>query len=326
MAVTLERKHRAASRPEREPNAQTLPGPVAFVGAGKVGTALASLLHERGVDVAIAGRTAQSGKRAARTAGLDPERAKDVAAAVEGARIVFLTVPDDAIEQVCREIADAGGWRPDHGVVHCSGALPSTVLASAETAGAQIASFHPLQAFADVDAAIRQIPGSAFAIEGDPDLAADLDRLAALLGGTAIHLRASQKTLYHAAAAILSNYTVTLAATAADLLVREGLAPDANTALGYLLPLLRGTVNNLEALGLPAALTGPIARGDAGTVARHLVALEKCAPEVVDLYRELAEQTIPLAREKAGLTDEAIARLRDALAGREHPDVDTSCD
>ncbi|HET9493548.1 MAG TPA: Rossmann-like and DUF2520 domain-containing protein [Chloroflexia bacterium] len=326
MAVTLERKHRAASRPDRESAARVLPGPVAFVGAGKVGTALASLLHARGVDVAIAGRTTQASRRAARTAGLDPERAKDVAAAVEGARIVCLAVPDDAIEQVCREIADAGGWRPDHGVVHCSGALPSTVLASAKAAGAQIASFHPLQAFADVDAAIRQIPGSAFAIEGDPDLAADLDRLAALLGGTAIHLRANQKTLYHAAAAILSNYTVTLAATAADLLVREGLAPDSNTALGYLLPLLRGTVNNLEALGLPAALTGPIARGDAGTVARHLVALEKCAPEVLDLYRELAEQTIPLAREKTGLSDEAIARLRNALAGREHPDVDTSCD
>ena len=326
MAVTLERKHRAASRPDREPAARVLPGPVAFVGAGKVGTALAALLHERGVDVAIAGRTTQASRRAARTAGLDPSQAKDIASAIEGAHIVFLTVPDDAIEQVCREIAEAGGWRPGHGVVHCSGALPSTVLASAKAAGARVASFHPLQAFAGVDAAIRQIPGSAFAIEGDPGLAADLDRLAALLGGTAIHLRANQKTLYHAAAAILSNYTVTLAATAADLLVREGLAPDANTALGYLLPLLRGTVNNLEALGLPAALTGPIARGDAGTVARHLVALEKCAPEVLDLYRELAEQTIPLAREKAGLSGEAIAHLRDALAGKEHPEVDTSCD
>jgi len=326
MAVTLERKHRAASRPGTAPSAQTLPGPVAFVGAGKVGTALASLLHARGVDVAIAGRSAAAGRRAARTAGLDPSQAKDVAAAVEGAGIVFLTVPDDAIEGVCSEIAEAGGWRPDHGVVHCSGALPSTVLAAAQDAGARVASFHPLQAFADVDAAIRQIPGSAFAIEGDPDLAADLDRLAVLLGGSAIHLRANQKTLYHAAAAILSNYTVTLAATAADLLVREGLAPDANTALGYLLPLLRGTVNNLEAFGLPAALTGPIARGDAGTVARHLVALDKCAPEVLALYRALAEQTIPLAREKSGLSDDAVARLRDALSGKEPPEVDTSCD
>jgi predicted short-subunit dehydrogenase-like oxidoreductase (DUF2520 family) len=326
MAVTFERKHRTAPRPGTEPAAKTLPGPVAFIGGGKVGTALASLLQARGVDVAIAGRSAAAGKRAARTAGLDPSQAKDRAAAVEGARIVFLTVPDDAIEEVCREIAGAGGWRRDHGVVHCSGALPSTVLASAREAGARIASFHPLQAFAGVDAAIRQIPGSAFAIEGDPDLASDLDRLAVLLGGSAVHLRANQKTLYHAAAALLSNYTVTLAATAADLLVREGLAPDANTALRYLLPLLRGTVNNLEALGLPGALTGPIARGDAGTVARHLVALDKCAPEVLDLYRELAEQTIPLAREKSGLSEEDIARLRDALAGKEPPEVDTSCD
>src|SRR5204863_9917097 len=133
---------------------------------------------------------------------------------------------------------------------------------------------------------------------GDGALVAQLDRLVELLGGTPLHLRAEEKTLYHAAATIASNYTVTLAALAADLLVREGIAPDANAALGHLIPLLRGTIDNLDTLGLPDALTGALARGDAGTVARHIEALQACAPDTAQLYRHLARLTLPLATEK----------------------------
>ena len=307
LAATLDRKHTDARQ-------QALPGAIGFIGAGKVGTALASLLHARGVDVvAVSGRSMADARRMALAAGLGGTAAKERAATLAGADIVFLTVPDDAIAPLCKEIAAEGGWRYGQGVVHCSGALSSEVLQPARDSGALVASFHPLQAFASLSAALDNIPGATFALEGDPALVAQLDRLVELLGGTALHLRAGEKTLYHAAAAIASNYTVTLAALASDLLVREGVAPDLNTALHYLMPLLKGTVDNLDTLGLPDALTGPLARGDVGTIARHLEALEACAPELAHLYRHLARLTLPLAREKGHLDSEMVRGLERLL-------------
>jgi predicted short-subunit dehydrogenase-like oxidoreductase (DUF2520 family) len=252
----------------------------------------------------------------ASAAALDPTAASSRAGTLAKASIVFLTVPDDAIGPLCREIADLGGWHPGHKVVHCSGALSSHVLQPARDAGALVASFHPLQAFASLEAAVASMPGSTFALEGDPTPLAELGRFVDLLGGTPLHLTADEKTIYHAAAAIASNYTVALAALASDLLVQRGIAPDANTALRYLLPLLRGTVENLSALGLPDALTGPLARGDVGTVRRHIRALdecEPCAPGLADLYRHLAQATLPLAQEKGGLDEATVESIRKEL-------------
>ncbi len=312
-----QRQPEAAPTPPT-PSTPPLPGPIGFIGAGKVGTALASLLHARGVNVrAVAGRTMTSSHRMAVAARLAPGTATSRAATVAHSDVVFLTVPDDAIGPLCQEIAASGGWREGQGVVHCSGALSSSVLQPAADMGALVASFHPLQSFASTEAAVAHMPGSTFAIEGDDPLVEQLDQLARVLDGVAIHLTATQKTLYHAAAVIASNYTVTLAALASGLLVGQGIAPDLNTALRYLTPLLRGTMDNLDALGLPAALTGPIARGDAGTVARHLHALDQTAPELARIYRDLGKSTLPLAVEKNRLSRETIESLQRALEEKE---------
>lgn len=304
MAATLRREQTTAKQ-------GTLPGPVGFIGAGKVGTALATLLHRRGVDVvAVSGRDLAGSKSIARAAGLPPEAANERSRTLSLASIVFLTVPDDAIGPLCREIAQEGGWREGQGVAHCSGALPSDVLQPARNMGALAASFHPLQAFATPEAALAHMTGSTFALEGDPPLVAQLTTFVRLLGGTPLFLRAEDKTLYHAAAALASNYAVTLAALASDLLVRDGIAPDVDTALRYLMPLLRGTLDNLDALGLPGALTGPLVRGDAGTVARHIEALEGCcSPDIAHLYRHLARLTLPLAQQKGGLDEATVEEL-----------------
>lgn len=291
-----------------------LPGPVGFIGAGKVGTALASLLYARGVEIAgVSGRSLESGRRMARLAGLSPSAAQEQEATVARANLVFLTVPDDAIGPLCEELAAKGVWRQGQGVVHCSGSLPSSVLQPARDAGALVASFHPLQAFATAEAALAHMPGSVFALEGDPTLVAQLEKLVKLLEGTALLLTPEQKTIYHAAAVLASNYAVTLAALASQMLVRSGAASNVNEGLRYLLPLIRGTVDNLAALGLPDALTGPLVRGDAGTVARHLAALEESTPEIAHLYRHLAQVTLPLARQKGHLDEETLAEIRALL-------------
>lgn len=323
MAVALKDMQQTGTKPPPEdapstPATPRLPGPIGFIGAGKVGTALASLLHARGVNVrAVAGRTTTSSHRMAIAARLAPGTATSRAATVAHCDIVFLTVPDDAIGPLCKEIAASGGWREGQGVAHCSGALPSNVLQPAADMGAMVASFHPLQTFASTEAAVAHMPGSTFAIEGDRPLVEQLDLLARVLDGIAIHLTATQKTLYHAAAVMASNYTVTLAALASGLLVSQGIAPDDATALRYLMPLLRGTVDNLHALGLPDALTGPIARGDAGTVARHLAALDQQAPELAQVYRDLGKSTLPLAIEKNRMARETIETLMQALEEKE---------
>jgi predicted short-subunit dehydrogenase-like oxidoreductase (DUF2520 family) len=283
-----------------------------------VGTALAALLHARGVEViAVSGRTLEDSRRMAISAGLSTRTASDRAATVATSALVFLTVPDDDIAPLCQDIATTEGWRAGQGVVHCSGALPSDVLMPAREQGALAASFHPLQTFASLDAAIAHMPGSTFALEGDAPLVAQLERLVELLGGAPLHLRAEEKTLYHAAATIASNYTVTLAALAADLLVREGVSPDPNAALRHLIPLLRGTIDNLDTLGLPDALTGALARGDTGTVARHIEALQACAPETAQLYTHLARLTLPLAQQKSRLDKKTIKTLREILGEQE---------
>jgi predicted short-subunit dehydrogenase-like oxidoreductase (DUF2520 family) len=125
-------------------------------------------------------------------------------------------------------------------------------------------------------------------------------------------LRAEDRALYHASAVLASNYVVTLLKLASDLWLRFGY--DRATALQALLPLLRGAVVNLETLGLPAALTGPVARGDVESVRRHIEALAQAAPELLGVYTTLGNETVPVALAGSGLDEETAARLRELFA------------
>ena len=265
---------------------------LAIAGAGRVGSALALLLAGRGWTIRgvwsrspdPAGRLAQQVGAAAWT---DPARLAE-------AQLVLLTVPDGAIAACCQAVAQAGGWRSGQGVVHCSGAVEVSALAPAQVAGAVIGGFHPLQAFATVEAALTVLPGSFFALEGAGPLTAWLPALAQSLNGTWQWLAPGARPLYHAGAVFASNYVVTLFSVGVNLLTQAGLTP--TQASAALLSLTQGAVRNLATVGLPAALTGPIRRGDAETIVRHLAALDAAAPALSDLYRALARQTLPLAQ------------------------------
>ncbi len=281
-----------------------------FIGPGTVGSALARGLAAAGYSVALFGRRAE---RLHRVLDRIPggRRAASAQALVEASDVVFLTVPDDAI----RPAAESLAWGSGKSAVHCSGASSLDLLAHAAGQGAAVGVFHPLQSFATAEQAERNLPGSAFGIEASTeDLLSDLREMAASLGGTPLTV-SGDKAIYHASAVFASNYLVTLLDVASGLWRALGLSRE--DGLRALLPLVRGTIENLETIGLPDALTGPIARGDVGTIERHLSALAQVAPDALPLYKELARTAIPIARAKGGLDEAAAERVRELLNRRE---------
>jgi predicted short-subunit dehydrogenase-like oxidoreductase (DUF2520 family) len=225
----------------------------------------------------------------------------------EAAEFVFVTTPDDAIASVVAEIK----WRLGQSVVHCSGADSTDILEPAREAGAQVGAFHPLQTLASVKQAIDNIPGSTFAIEAEEPLLTALKEMASALDGTWIKLESSDKVLYHAAAVIACNYMVTLIKLSTDLWQTFDVPTEQATKA--LMPLLRGTLNNIDNVGIPNCLTGPIARGDTGTIKKHLEALKRGAPSVLSTYRELGLQTIPVALAKGRVNQEQAKEMESLL-------------
>jgi predicted short-subunit dehydrogenase-like oxidoreductase (DUF2520 family) len=153
-----------------------------------------------------------------------------------------------------------------------------------------------LQTFADVTQAIENIPGSTFALEAEKPLLAMLKDMATAVEGHWIELKAGDKVIYHASAVIACNYLVTLVKLAADLWQTFDIPR--GQAVQALLPLIKGTIHNIDTVGIPQCLTGPIARGDTGTVEKHLHALREAAPGLLSAYRELGLQTVPIALAK----------------------------
>jgi predicted short-subunit dehydrogenase-like oxidoreductase (DUF2520 family) len=235
--------------------------------------------------------------------------------AASRAELVLLTVPDDAIEAACRELVAARAFGRGALVAHCSGALSSECLASArEALDCHVASFHPLQSFPTVEAALASLPGSYCFGEGDEPALAALEALGAAIGARCVRIDTEHKPLYHAAAVMACNYLTGLMDAA--LTLAAGAHIERRTAWQALEPLIRATLDNVSKLGPEAALTGPIARGDRGVVTTHLAALDRVAPEIADLYRALGSWTLGLALRKGTIDQTAARALREVLAER----------
>jgi predicted short-subunit dehydrogenase-like oxidoreductase (DUF2520 family) len=296
-------------------------GRVGVIGAGAVGGAIARALAARGAQIqAIASRTAAHAQAlaAALPAGVAVASADAVAADSD---MVLVAVPDDAISKVAAETH----WRAGQLVMHLSGAQGAAALAAAGAQSARIAALHPLMTFPrtaeapSTEAILRRLAGCAWAFEADDETSiAQIMAISQALDGRAIRLTAADRAPYHLAAVLASNYVVTLLAAAVALWGTFG-AP-AETALEALLPLTRATVEQLEAVGLPSALTGPIARGDVGTVRTHLDWLTDhiaSTPDLLrlrDAYISLARLTIPIALDKGSLSPETAEALRRLLS------------
>jgi predicted short-subunit dehydrogenase-like oxidoreductase (DUF2520 family) len=280
-----------------------------IIGAGTVGTALAVRLNRAGYNIAaVTSRSITSAQRLTRLCGQGIVY-ENLQGTVDNSDLVFITTPDDAIALVVNQVQ----WHRGQYLVHCSGADSLDVLEPARIVGAKVGSFHPLQTFANIQKAIENLPGSTFALEAEDDLLAILKSMADKLEGHWIKLGAGDKAAYHTAAVMTSNYLVTLVKLATDLWGSFGVPRQ--QAVQALLPLLKGTLNNIENLSIPNALTGPIARGDIGTVQIHLNTLKETAPATLPVYCELGAQTVPVALAKGKINEHQAKELAEIFYG-----------
>jgi predicted short-subunit dehydrogenase-like oxidoreductase (DUF2520 family) len=275
-----------------------------FIGLGKVGIPLARLWYAAGYVVrAVHSRTLFKADELAVQVGAVV--VSTPAEVVNAADLTLLTVPDDVIESLAADLgqSDLHG----KGVIHTSGARDAAILGILADRGALVGSLHPVFPFADVDTALTTLPGAVFAVEAEADvLRGWLTAMVLALRGHVMVIPAGHKAAYHSALVFASNYTVTLYAIAERLLVELGAEPRvADQALNG---LLRGTVENLQRKGVPQALTGPLVRGDIGTLAAHLAALEQTP--YGRLYRELARQSFPMLQARLIETDSIERVLR----------------
>jgi predicted short-subunit dehydrogenase-like oxidoreductase (DUF2520 family) len=280
---------------------------IGVVGAGTVGTALAVRLSEKGCSVvAVCDQSLSSAQHLAKlVTGCQIYHTTQEVADV--AELVFITTPDDIISRIASEVQ----WHAGQDVVHCSGAHSVDILEPVKQFGAKAGSFHPLQTFANVEHAMENLPGSTFALEAPEPLLSRLKELASLLKGKWVELKPEDKVLYHIAAVFISNYLVTLVKLALDLWQVFGVPP--TRATKALLPLLQGTVNNIDHIGLPNCLTGPISRGDIGTIRKHLNALEDRDSTLLTTYKDLGSQTIPIALAKGKIDKNRAEELKALL-------------
>lgn len=285
---------------------------VAIIGAGKVGSVLAKSLSQRGYQLTgIASRTFQSADKLAREVGAKATvKAADI---TSDAEIILIATPDRCISQVIHNLIMDGGLRAGQFVFHTSGGVEVEMLNPAKKLGAFIGGIHPLQSFADTQGFIENLAGIYFALGGDQEAVNVAEEMVSEFVGKSFIISDKDRPLYHGAACIVSNYFVSLMHWAAGIYAEFGLSPQ--QAADALMPLVEGTIKNIQQLGPRDALTGPISRGDAGTIAAHLAGLEN--ENEKKLYAQLGLYTLGVALEKGTVSDEQAKAVRQLLTSRQ---------
>jgi len=269
-----------------------------IVGAGHVGRVLGRLFYRHGVfDIQdVLTRSEASALDAVAFIGAGRALAGiQTASDLRPAAVWMLAVGDDQIEPVCAALA-AAGLLGEATVFHCSGAKASSELRAASRAGARVASIHPVRSFADPQAVADAFAGTWCGVEGDEEALALLAPAFEAIGARLVTIDPAAKTVYHAASVFASNYLVTVLDAALRAYTAAGVPPEVARELAR--PLASETLANVFRLGAPAALSGPVARGDFATVARQQAALEDWDPATATLYAALVEATTALAARK----------------------------
>lgn len=266
-----------------------------LVGAGHVGRVLGRLFAAGGVFALQDVLTRSPASAQAAVAFIGAGQPCADLAAMRAARVWLLAVSDDQIAPACAALAAAHDVQGAI-VLHCSGAKASHELQAAREQGALVASVHPIRSFADPDGVARDFAGTFCGVEGDAGALALLGPAFEAIGARTVAIDAEAKTVYHAAAVFASNYLVTVLDAALRAYQAAGVPEQVARELAR--PLASETLNNVFRLGPAAALSGPIARGDAATVARQQQALLEWDAPTGRLYEALVAPTADLARRK----------------------------
>lgn len=278
------------------------------VGAGQVAIALAGALRQAGFPVlGLWARQPAAARAAAALAGVAAFSPAPPDLLLE-AEVVLIAVKDDAVGEVAERLVGTGLLGERHVLLHCSGSTAADV-AFAPVLGkvGGVGTLHPLRAIAHAKDLLKgkgALKGTVFGIEGDARGLAAARQITTALGGVALPIEGATMARYHAAAAIASNFAVAVLDAAVELLASAGVERDA--ALAALVPLAQGAIANAGQHGTAGGLTGPIRRGDAGTVQRHLDAVAHDA-ELAQLYRVLGRRALALAQ--AGLKPDGALAL-----------------
>lgn len=276
-----------------------------FVGPGRVGLSLGYALwqEEAVAELTYCGRRPEPPSHPLFTQGV-ARYVHGLERPAEGTTAVFLAVPDDLLTELAMALAGQGRAPGEVPAFHLSGAFSAEVLAPLHRQGYRVGCLHPLQAIAHAVTGADRLRGCWYAVSGDPVATAAARRILMALGGRTLEIPATHRARYHAAAVLVSNYLPVLLASGARLLAEAGVSPD--DALEALLPLARGTLDNLAELGPGGALTGPVARGDVETVDLHLRVLDS---RERSLYLTLGREMLRVAGDR--IPEEAREALRE---------------
>jgi predicted short-subunit dehydrogenase-like oxidoreductase (DUF2520 family) len=291
------------------------------IGAGRVGTTVSYTLAEKDLPniklKAISSRSMESLNRAKKILGSKAAGViftRENSKAVSLANCILICTPDDVINSVCSDIfKDKSKDFKNYYAIHFSGSKSLEVLNSARAAGAEIASIHPLKSFASIEEAIKSLPGTIFGVTYSSTESKKMaEFLVKSLGGEIIEVENNKKPLYHAAACVASNYLVTLINYAVLIHKKMGIKPE--DSLKGLMGLVEDTVSNIKKMGIEKSLTGPIARGDIGTIKEHVKSFnEFFSKEDSALYRMMGIETSKIAHQNKWIKESTVDELKEIL-------------
>jgi predicted short-subunit dehydrogenase-like oxidoreductase (DUF2520 family) len=280
----------------------------AIIGAGRLGTTLGHSLSQQGFHIISAScRSLSSARESVDIIG-EGRPVTDNKKAAANAETVILSVPDDSIKDVVNELSSLDLDKKF--IFHCSGILSSRILQPLRKSGAVTASIHPVQSFPKKSRNSGLFKDIYFGIEGDAEALQLANTMVTKLGGHPIVLDANNKPLYHTACTIASNYLTVLMGISENLLAKAGISK--KHQIEILLPLVKGTLDNIEQNSVSGSLTGPVLRGDLDTLTSHMKCLET-HPSLLKIYKDLAAQALKIAVKEKYLPPNKIKRIKALL-------------